>query len=122
MIGWDRRRGEIADVPVSRTLVARAIQDSLATFNDDVAAHEELSEVGSLSSRHVVSVIVVPLIAERQSIGAIYLDSANPRERLTRDHLEFAAVIAEHAALPLHRALRLKASKRKIGVWNARCG
>jgi hypothetical protein len=78
VIGWDRRRRQAAPVPVSRTLVARAIRDSLATFSDDVTSHEDLSEVTSLTRRRVVSVITAPLVAEQRTIGAIYLDSANP--------------------------------------------
>src|SRR6516165_9569269 len=49
VLGWDRRRRKAAPVPVSQTLVARAIEDSMATFSDDVTSHEELSEVTSLA-------------------------------------------------------------------------
>jgi transcriptional regulator with GAF, ATPase, and Fis domain len=108
IVGWDWRSGQVADVPVSRTLVARALNDSFATFSDDVTAHSELRVLNSLSRRQVLSVVVMPLVAEQRTIGAIYLDSANPLERLTRGDLEFVGVIAEYAALPLDRVLRLK--------------
>jgi transcriptional regulator with GAF, ATPase, and Fis domain len=111
--GWDRRRRQAAPVPVSRTLVARAIRESLATFSDDVTSHEELSEVTSLTRRRVVSVITVPLVAEQRTIGAIYMDSANPLDRLNREHLEIATAIGEFAGSSLERAVRLSALREE---------
>lgn len=82
---------------VSRTLVTHAIHDNTAIFSDDVAATEELSELTSLMRRRVDSVIVVPLVFEGKAMGAIYLESSDPANRLNRDHLEFVAVVAEYA-------------------------
>jgi Nif-specific regulatory protein len=113
IIGWDRRCGEAASVPVSQTLVTKAMRDSLATFSDDVKAHQDLSGVSSLSRRRVVSVIVVPLITEGRTIGAIYLDSADPVNRLSSEDLEFTAVIVEYAGSALERATRLRALKEE---------
>jgi transcriptional regulator with GAF, ATPase, and Fis domain len=89
--------------------VTAAIRNSVATFSQDVTAHSELSDLSSLTSKRVVSVIVVPLVAERRSIGAIYLDSTDPLDRLNREHFEFAAVIGEHVGPALERRVRLKA-------------
>jgi transcriptional regulator with GAF, ATPase, and Fis domain len=111
--GWDSRCGEAAAVPVSRTLVSKAITESLATFSDDVTVHQDLSELSSLTSRRVVSVVVVPLIVEGRTIGAIYLDSADPANRLNREHLEFVAVIAEYIGSALERAARLRDLKEE---------
>jgi Nif-specific regulatory protein len=113
VVGWDRRRGQAPAAEVSRTLVSRAITDSLATFSDDVTSHEELSEVTSLTRRRVVSVIVVPLVAEQRTIGAIYLDSADPLDRLNREHLEIATAIGEFAGSSLEYVVRLTALKRE---------
>jgi len=105
--GWDGRLGERAPVAISRTLVTRAIKGSSAIFSDDVTKHLEFCELSSLTARNVVSVIVVPLRTEQQTIGAIYLDSADPLNRLTEQHLEFMVVVADYAASTLERANRL---------------
>jgi len=109
--GWDARRGETAAVPVSRTLIAKAIRERSATFSDDVSAHQELSEVASLTARRVRSVLVAPIIVNQRTIGAIYVDSADPDRRLSHKHLELAAAIAEFAGPALDSALRLQALK-----------
>jgi Nif-specific regulatory protein len=113
VVGWDRRRRQAAAAPVSRTLVSRAIKGSLATFSDDVTSHEELSEVTSLTRRRVVSVIVVPLLSEHRTIGAIYLDSADPLDRLNREHLEIATAIGEFVGASLQHVARLSALKQE---------
>lgn len=113
IVGWDRRRREAGSIPVSRTLVAKAIRERLATFSDDVTSNEELNEVSSLTRRSVASVIAVPLSAEERTIGAIYLDSANPEDRLHREHLEIAAAIGEFAGPSLEHAVRLSALKEE---------
>ena len=111
VLGWDRRHNQAAAVPVSRTLVTKAINGSLATFSDDVTSQEELSEVTSLVRRRVVSVITVPLVAKQRTIGAIYLDSANPMDRLHREHFEIATAIGEFAGSSLEQAVYLSALK-----------
>ena len=113
IIGWDGPRGEAAAVPVSRTLVAKAIRDGSASFSDDVSGQQELSEVTSLTARRVLSVVVTPIVCDQRTIGAIYMDSADPEKRLNRKHLELAAAIAEFAGPALERASRLKALKEE---------
>ena len=39
VVVWDRRHGQAPAAQVSRTLVSRAIEGSLATFSDDVTSH-----------------------------------------------------------------------------------
>jgi Nif-specific regulatory protein len=112
-LGWDRRRGEAVAVPVSRTLVSKAIREGSATFSDDVSGQQELSEVTSLTARRVLSVIVTPIASGQRTIGAIYMDSADPEKRLNRTHLELATAIAEFAGPALERASRLKALKEE---------
>ena len=111
--GWDRHCGEPAPVPVSRTLVTKALLDRSAIFSDSVTASEEFNQVSSLARTRVASVIVAPLVGEQRTIGAIYLDSADVANPLTRQHLEFAAVVAEYAGPALERILQLRALKEE---------
>ncbi|MBV9265008.1 MAG: sigma 54-interacting transcriptional regulator [Acidobacteriaceae bacterium] len=111
--GWDAARREPAVVSISRTLVTKAIEESVATFSDNVSADQELETLGSLAARQVGSVITVPIIADARTIGAIYLDSTHPSNRLTRKHLELTIGIAEFAGPALDRATRLKLLKEE---------
>jgi Nif-specific regulatory protein len=113
IVGWDRHSEQTAPVSVSRTLVSDAISGSTSIFSDDVTSDEHFSDVSSLGSRRVDSVIVVPLVADRKPIGAIYLDSASPANRLSRDHFDFVAVVAESAGAAIERAQRLRALKER---------
>jgi len=114
--GWTRVSGGPATVPVSRTLVTRAIRESAAIFSDEVNAPGEFADVTSLTGRRVESVIVVPLAADGEVIGTIYLESGDPREKMSREHLELAAVIADSAGPALERMRRL----RSLGEDNRR--
>ena len=67
----------------------------------------------SLTRRRVVSVIVAPLVAEQRTIGAIYLDSADPVDRLNREHLEIVTAIGEFAGASLQHVSRLSALKQE---------
>jgi len=111
--GWDRQSKLVAPIPVSRTLITTAIKDSTAIFSDDVTSDEQLSNLSSLTKRRVGSVIVVPLVANGKTIGAIYLDSTELANPLNRDHLEFVAVVAEFASMALDRARHLQSLKQK---------
>jgi transcriptional regulator with GAF, ATPase, and Fis domain len=56
-------------------------------------------------------VIVTPIVVDQRTVGAIYMDSADPGRRLSRRHLELVAAIAEFAGPTLDSASRLKALK-----------
>jgi transcriptional regulator with GAF, ATPase, and Fis domain len=106
--GWNRSSGGPAPVSVSRTLVTSAIKEGAAIFSDDVRSSEEFGDVTSLTRRCVQSVIVVPIVAGGQITGAIYLEATDPARRLSREHLEFVAVVADYAGPALERTRRLR--------------
>jgi Nif-specific regulatory protein len=58
-------------------------------------------------------VIVAPLTSEGNLIGALYLESVHASSRLSRQHAEFAAVVAEYAGKALEFARRVKALKEE---------
>lgn len=111
--GWNRRVGRPTPVAMSRTLITNAVNSGTAIFSDDVSADEQFSEVTSLTRRRVDSVIVAPLLPEGKPIGAIYLESTDSQHRLTREHLEYVAVVADYSGSILERARRLQALKEE---------
>jgi Nif-specific regulatory protein len=113
IFGWDRHSGQTASVSVSRRLVSHAISGGASIFSDDVISDQQFSNISSLGKRRVDSVIVVPLVADRKPIGAIYLDSASPANRLNRDHQDFVAAVAESAGAALERTRHLRTLKER---------
>jgi Nif-specific regulatory protein len=113
--GWNRRSNSPGPVSVSRTLITSAITGSTAIFSDDVTSNEELSDASSLTRRRINSVIVVPLIPNGKTIGAVYLDSSDTVNQLTRNDLEFVALVAEYAGTTLEGAQKLIALKEENG-------
>src|SRR5215831_8145343 len=113
--GWNRRSNSSSPVSVSRTLITSAITGSTAIFSDDVTSNEELSDASSLTRRRINSVIVVPLIPNGKTIGAVYLDSSDTVNQLTRNDLEFVALVAEYAGTTLEGAQKLIALKEENG-------
>jgi Nif-specific regulatory protein len=111
--GWDRNAAGPAPVAVSRTLVTTALAKNSVIFSDDVTMSEEFSGLSSLNLRKVDSVIVAPLASEGNLIGALYLESVHTSSRLSRQHAEFAAVVAEYAGKALEFARRVKALKEE---------
>ena len=111
--GWDRNAAGPAPVSVSRTLVTTALAKNSAIFTDDLTMSEEFSGLSSLNLRKVDSVIVVPLAADGDLIGTLYLESVRPANRLSRQHLEFVAAVAEYAGKALEMARRLKTLKEE---------
>jgi Nif-specific regulatory protein len=107
--GWVRKPWAPSTLPVSRTLIARAMSRSTAIFSDDVTSDAELGQLSSLTGRSVDSVIVVPLVSGERTIGAIYLEESDPANPLRRENLELVMAVAEFAATPLGRARHLKA-------------
>jgi len=107
--GWAREPWRPSALPVSRTLVARAMSRSTAIFSDDIRSDAELGQVSSLTGRSVASLIVVPLVTDERAIGAIYLEDSDPANPLRRENLEFVMAVAEFAAAPLGRARQFKA-------------
>ena len=111
--GWNRQSGGPESTPVSRTLVTKAMRSGAAILSNDIRSSTELSEVTSLTRRRVDSVIAVPLAADGITIGVIYLESFDPRNPLLPEHMEFVAVVADHAGTALDRVRRLNALKEE---------
>ncbi len=93
-------------VRVSRTITRRVMKEGVAILGADVPGGG-LSEVDSLVSLQVRSLLCVPLTVFQQVIGCIYLDTTNPITRFDRDHLELVAGIAGISAVALENARRL---------------
>ena len=83
------------------------MDQGVAILGADVPASGGLSEVDSLVSLKVRSLLCVPLTVFQKVVGCIYLDTSSPGTRFDRDHLEFVAGIAGISAVALENSRRL---------------
>jgi len=94
-------------VRVSRTIVKQAMEDKAAILSNRVSESPKLRNAKSLTSRGVQSVICLPLARAERVIGAIYLDSKDPKAHFDEDQLELLTAIAGIAAAALENAHQL---------------
>ena len=94
-------------VQVSRTIVAQAIEQKAAILSNRVEGSAKLRDAKSLTGRGIQSVFCVPLIRSERVIGAIYLDSQDPKAEFQEDQLELLTAIAGIAAAALETVHRL---------------
>lgn len=98
-------RGE--PVRVSRTITRQVMDEGVAILGADVPGNAGLSEVESLVSSQVRSLLCVPLTVFQRVIGCIYLDTTSRTAGFDRDHLELVASMAGISAVALENARRL---------------
>ena len=78
----------------------------MAILGADVPGSGRLSEVESLVTFQVRSLLCVPLTVFQEVIGCIYVDTTSPAVRFDKDHLELVASIAGISAVARENARR----------------
>ncbi|MGD0435657.1 MAG: FHA domain-containing protein, partial [Bryobacteraceae bacterium] len=81
VFGWDRGGGPNQTVQVSRTIVSQVLSEGVAVLCNDLSATQAFSDTASVVSRHIRSVLAVPLEVFDRVLGVIYLDSSDPEAR-----------------------------------------
>jgi Nif-specific regulatory protein len=107
VFGWDRVAGPVSPVQVSRTIVQRVLREGVAILANDRAGNEALGAADSLIAGRIKSVLCVPLVVFKKVLGAIYLDTKDPRAQFEEDHLQLMTAIAASAALSLKNVLQM---------------
>jgi transcriptional regulator with GAF, ATPase, and Fis domain len=100
------KRGE--PVRVSRTITRQVMDQGVAILGANVPGNAGLSEVESLVSFQVRSLLCVPLTVFQKVLGCIYLDTTSAGTRFNRDHLELVAGIAGISAVALENSRRVQ--------------
>jgi transcriptional regulator with GAF, ATPase, and Fis domain len=101
VIGWDRLRGPAHPVRVSRTVVQRVRNDGVGVLVSDVADDPSFAHIKTLTELRVHSVLCVPLTSSHKAIGAIYLDSQNPKINFDEGHLQVMGAVGGIVSLAL---------------------
>ena len=98
-VGWDRLRGPAHAVRVSRTVLQRVRTERVGVLVSDISEDPAFAKSQSLKDLQVHFVVCAPLVASGQVIGAIYLDSSNPKSFFDEAHLQMMTAIAGIASL-----------------------
>ena len=104
----DRSHGNGTPVRVSRTISRQVIEKGVAILASNVQACQDLAAVESVIKEQVRSIMCVPLAAFGKTLGCLYLDTADPANLFSDEHLQMAAAIAATSAAALDNASRLQ--------------
>src|SRR6266705_787185 len=106
--GWNRLTGADDSVRVSRTIANHVLGDGLALLSNGIFEHKEISDVPSLQSARVCSVLSVPLLVFEKPLGVIYLDTSDRNARFDEEHLQLLTGIAGVAAIAFENARHIE--------------
>ena len=106
--GVDKSGEPKQPVQVSRTIVARVLEEGVAVLSNDISQIQEFSEAESVVVRNIRSVLAVPLEVLDQLLGVIYLDASDPSVRFDSGHLQLLTAVGSTAAMGLENARRVE--------------
>ena len=100
------RRPELVDtVRISRTIVQGVMASKEAILSADAASDKRFAASESIVDFHIRSVMCAPLVNSVGDVsGVIQIDTADQRNRFTRDDLEVLASVACQAAIAVENA------------------
>jgi sigma-B regulation protein RsbU (phosphoserine phosphatase) len=100
------RRPELVDtVRISRTIVQGVMASKEAILSADAASDKRFAASESIVDFHIRSVMCAPLVTSLGDVsGVIQIDTADQRNRFTRDDLEVLASVACQAAIAVENA------------------
>src|SRR2546422_5251018 len=91
-VGLDRLRGPGQTIAVSSTIARRVLKDGAALLISDTGKSESLNSTSLIAARSR-SLLCVPLIMVKQTLGVIYLDTDEPDIHFDEDHLQLVTAI-----------------------------
>jgi transcriptional regulator with GAF, ATPase, and Fis domain len=98
-VAWDRIKGPGTPVRVSRTVVARVLEDRVGLVVTDVPSDTSFAKIETLEQLAVLSVLCVPFVVAGEVSTVIYLDSRS--ESFDKAHLQLITAVAGLASLAL---------------------
>ena len=101
---------------VSRSVVRQVIDEQTAYLRNRIQEAPEGSVSPTLIASEVQSVLAVPLMVGRRTIGALYFDTTREDRRFDRRHLELASAAAATSAAALENAIRAERLREKFAL------
>jgi Nif-specific regulatory protein len=116
IVGRDRRLGLNPPIHASQTILNRVFEEHLAVLSNDVQSDDAYREAESLLERRVHSVLAVPLEAQGQTLGVLYLEASSQGARFDSELLQLVTALGNIAALAIENARHLE----RLGSENRR--
>jgi len=95
-------------VIVSRTIVNRVIGQRVSVMLRDAATSQFASEPDSLRAAQTRSLLCVPLVVFDNTLGAVYVDTADAEVAFDENHLQLLTAIAAIASIAIENARRVE--------------
>jgi len=100
--GRDRSKEDCGnDLQISQTLLDWVLTEKMALMSQNISDDVRLKDSESIQLEHQKAVICVPIISRKKVIGALYVDSENRFEEMTREDTEFTVAVANELALTI---------------------
>jgi Nif-specific regulatory protein len=119
VFGWDTLLGTNCEVNISRTIARRVLNEAVAILSNDVQDDRKFSEVESIISSRMRSLIAVPLIVLEKKLGIIWLSTSDPIVWFDENHLQLVTAIAAMAAVTIENLRRIEWLKGENERLNA---
>ena len=101
--------GGKTELSISRTVLRHVVENEVALFTSDIRSDEGFRSTMSVILKNIVSVMCVPLRAEKEILGIWYVDTRSPIRRYTRENLAFFGILSNFLARSI---LNLRLLKR----------
>jgi putative nucleotidyltransferase with HDIG domain len=96
--------GQETRVSVSRTVVDEVLRKGVSALSTDASADERFRGGQSIIMQRIRSVMCVPLTSKDAVLGALYVDTSDPRRKFGDQDLELLAAIGAQAGIAVERA------------------
>ncbi len=107
VFGLDRLRGPDESISVSRKVTKWVLSNGESLLITSEADTQNFAS-DSLLADQPVSVMCVPLIMVKRTLGVIYLDTTQPDTLFDRDHLQLVSAISAITAVALENARHIE--------------
>jgi serine phosphatase RsbU (regulator of sigma subunit) len=104
-------------VRISRTILDQVIASKEAILSADATSDTRFETSQSIADLRIRSVMCVPLIdSEGQPLGAMQIDTLDPRHRFRQEDLDVLASVASQAAIAVDNAQLHENALKQLGV------
>ncbi len=100
-------------IPISRTLLARAVSRREAVLMTDVLADTDLAGSASIVAQGIKSAITAPFIFRDEFLGVLHLEARSQSRSFSKADLDLVASVASQAAIALANARLLDRVKKE---------
>jgi adenylate cyclase len=96
------------EIVISRTVVARVMDDRVSLLSFDTSSDERLASVKSIVMQNIRSVMCAPLLGKAGALGAIYVDCQESGKILREDDLDLLNAVSAVASIAAENAITHK--------------